>query len=169
MTYQTNHRKLPILSFVCFVCFVVKKHNKPISFSVALCARSLSRTRSGMARKTKRTQTDRQQRVVPDSDPESRNYKTNPFCTNEPNFKITIFTITTDIEIAYDIQPSSGDQKNEPNSNPFLTKSVSSANTMISNLCKTNPKLSNVKFRSRIGTKPIRDNADHEKTKRTQT
>jgi hypothetical protein len=41
------------------------------------------------------------------------------FCTNEPNFKIIPFTLTSHMEIAYDIQPSTGTQKNEANSNPF--------------------------------------------------
>jgi hypothetical protein len=42
------------------------------------------------------------------------------FCTNEPNFEIDLRTITSNKEIAYDIQPSTEDQKNEPKTNPFM-------------------------------------------------
>jgi hypothetical protein len=38
-------------------------------------------------------------------------------CTNEPNFKIVLLTITSNTETAYDIQPSNRSPKNKPNSN----------------------------------------------------
>jgi hypothetical protein len=53
-------------------------------------------------------------------------------------------------------------QKNEANSCQFMTKSVSFTNHLVSNLRKTNPKLSEAKSRPRVGTKPI-DQPNHEK------